>query len=147
MVPYGWLQVSNCSIRPTRRDKIGSNSVFFVRIKVSLHRRCKLYLYLPANLKITILLNLPIKLRFQLKISCWCKAHMNKEINNCEKKCCYFSVLSPKQKALNRKARHIILKGEEFAGSLNTLCGSCVRTEIINFCLDRQIRELLNCEG
>jgi hypothetical protein len=66
---------------------------------------------------------------------------------NCEERCCYFQALSLAEQELNRRAKEITRKGKEFPGSLNTLCGSCVRTKIIEFCLDEKISELSNSEG
>ena len=67
---------------------------------------------------------------------------MNEIDKGCEESCFYFAALSTDLKPLNRNARSATFKGEEFPGSLNTLCGGCVKTEIIDSCLDKKIREL-----
>lgn len=71
---------------------------------------------------------------------------MNERDTGCEESCFYFAALSTEQKILNSKARLATLKSEEFPGSLNTLCGGCVRIKIIDSNLDKKIRELLNHE-
>ena len=68
---------------------------------------------------------------------------MEERDKNCEENCFYFAALSPEQKILNRKARLVTLKGEEFPDSPNTLCGGCVRSKIINSFLDKKISEFV----
>lgn len=70
--------------------------------------------------------------------------YMNERDADCEESCFYFATLSPKEKILNRKARWVTRKGEEFPGLLNTLCGGCIKIKIINSCLDKKIRKILN---
>lgn len=48
---------------------------------------------------------------------------------NCE--CCsWFDALPSEARVLNKQAREAALKGEEFPGSVNTMCASCVAYEI-----------------
>ncbi len=60
----------------------------------------------------------------------------------CEENCAFFSVLLPEQKTENRTARQAISTGREFPGSLNTLCGPCVKKQIIDTCLDETANKL-----
>lgn len=56
----------------------------------------------------------------------------------CEESCFYFTALSTEHKNLNRKARLATSKGQEFPGSLNTLCGGCVKIRTIDSYLDKK---------
>jgi hypothetical protein len=69
---------------------------------------------------------------------------MEERDKDCEENCFYFAALSPEQKISNREARSAALKGEEFPGSANTLCGGCVKMKKIESCLDNKIRELFS---
>ena len=69
---------------------------------------------------------------------------MNEIDTGCEENCFYFNALIPEQKILNRKARRTTRKGAEFPGSQNTLCGGCVKINIIDSYLNKKISELVN---
>lgn len=68
---------------------------------------------------------------------------MNERDTDCEKKCAIFAALSPQHKILNNNARLATSKGEEYPGSLNTLCGGCVSMEKTYSSLDEKIKEFL----
>lgn len=68
---------------------------------------------------------------------------MNERNIDCEKKCIIFAALSPEQKILNSNARLATSRGEEYPGSLNTLCGGCVNMEKTYSSLDEKKKEFL----
>ena len=62
---------------------------------------------------------------------------------DCEEKCFFFQALPVGQIYLNRAARQTSQGGKEFPGSLNTLCGICMKGKIIDSSLEEKIKESL----
>lgn len=62
---------------------------------------------------------------------------------DCEEKCLFFHHIPTDDKNINRAARQATKRSQEFPGSLNTLCGSCVKSKIIASDLEEKIKELL----
>jgi hypothetical protein len=66
------------------------------------------------------------------------------EVKCDEEKCDFFKALTDDQQVeLNRAARRASQRGKEFPGSLNTLCGICIKGKIIDSGLEEKIKELL----
>ena len=63
---------------------------------------------------------------------------------DCEEECFFFIAIPAQQTDLNRWARQVTQRGEELPGSLNTLCGICMKGKIIDSSLEEKGKELLN---
>jgi hypothetical protein len=69
---------------------------------------------------------------------------MSEMCTNCETNCVFFKALHPEQQYTNLVAREVILKGDEFPGSLNTICGGCAKQKINESYLEEKIKEFLH---
>lgn len=63
---------------------------------------------------------------------------MKENNTSCEENCVYFQALPHNDKRLNRSARQVTRKGEEFPGSPGSMCGTCTAMKKINTALGDQ---------
>lgn len=62
---------------------------------------------------------------------------------DCEDKCVFFQALPTEEIDINRTARISIHSGKEFPGSLNTICGRCMKQKINDTALEEYTRKFV----